>query len=69
MEKEFQLKGEYIKLEQILKIFGVLEKGGQAKVYLAENPVKVNDHSENRRGAKIRKGDTVTVEDLVIKII
>ena len=54
MEKEFQLKGEYIKLEQ---------------VYLAENPVKVNDHSENRRGAKIRKGDTVTVEDLVIKVI
>ena len=53
MEKEFQLKGEYIKLEQILKIFGVLEKGGQAKVYLAENPVKVNDHSENR--SQLRK--------------
>ena len=52
-----------------MKIFGVLEKGGQAKVYLAENPVKVNDHPENRRGAKIRKGDTVTVEDLVIKVI
>lgn len=69
MEKEFQLKGEYIKLEQILKIFGVLEKGGQAKIYLTEKPVKVNDHFENRRGAKIRKGDTVTVEDLVIKVI
>lgn len=69
MEKEFVLKGDYIKLEQLLKVVGILDKGGQAKVYLASNPVDVNGHSENRRGAKIRKGDVVKASDLVIKVI
>lgn len=68
-EKEFVLRGEYIKLEQLLKVCGILEKGGMAKVYLADNPVDVNGHSENRRGAKIRRGDVVTAEGISIKVV
>lgn len=68
MEKEFKLKGDYIKLEQLLKVVGILDKGGQAKVYLTSNPVDVNGHNENRRGAKIHRGDVVKAEGVTIKV-
>lgn len=69
MDKEFSLKGEYIKLEQLLKVVGILDKGGQAKIYLTSNPVLVNGHEENRRGAKIHRGDTVVAEGITVKVI
>lgn len=68
-ERGFVLKGEYIKLEQLLKACNILEKGGQAKIYLVDNPADVNGHSENRRGAKIRRGDIVKAEGVTIKVI
>lgn len=51
----------YIKLDQFLKWTGATATGGQAKVIIAEEQVKVNGQVETRRGRKLRKGDTVTL--------
>lgn len=69
MTKEFPLRGEYIKLEQLLKAIGVLDKGGQAKSFLAANPAEVNGRPESRRGAKIRRGDVVKVEGVTVQVV
>ena len=52
----------YITLNVLLKITNIISTGGQAKYYLQENEVLVNDILENRRGRKLYPGDVVKVE-------
>ncbi|GAB2024163.1 hypothetical protein OfM1_02330 [Lactovum odontotermitis] len=50
---------DYITLGQALKELGLIETGGQAKLFLAENAGEIfyNGEAENRRGKKIYAGD------------
>ena len=64
----FKLKTDYITLSQILKVYDVIQSGGQAKEYLATAIVLVNGQQEQRRGRKLYRGDIVEVEDLRIEI-
>jgi len=57
-----EIQEEYIKLEQFLKMNNLIDTGGQAKWFLYRHEVKVNGEAENRRGRKLRAGDTVTVD-------
>ena len=50
---------EYITLGVLLKIAGVIDTGGQAKFFLAENVVLVNGEEDNRRGRKLYHGDKI----------
>lgn len=69
-EKTVKIKeGEnYITLNILLKLTEIISSGGQAKYYLQENEVLVNDLPENRRGRKLYPSDVVKVEDLKILI-
>ena len=51
----------FITLGVFLKITGVIDTGGQAKFFLAENTVLVNGEEENRRGRKLYHGDLIQV--------
>ena len=53
---------EYITLGILLKIAGIIDTGGQAKFYLAENAVLVNGEEENRRGRKLYHGDQIQIQ-------
>jgi ribosome-associated protein len=53
----------YIKLDQFLKWVGAVQTGGQAKIVIGEEQVKVNGQIETRRGRKLRKGDKVEFAD------
>ena len=63
MRNEFRLRKPVITLGQLLKIIDLISSGGQAKWYLANNEVLVNGEPEDRRGRKLRAGDTVTLPD------
>ncbi|WP_407888346.1 S4 domain-containing protein YaaA [Levilactobacillus sp. N40-8-2] len=63
MKKEVFIETPYITLGQLLKEESVISTGGQAKWYLRENTVNVNDEPDNRRGRKLYPGDTVEVPD------
>lgn len=69
-EKIIKIKeGEdYLTLNVLLKITGIISTGGQAKYYLQENEVYVNDILENRRGRKLYPGDLVKVEGVIYKV-
>ena len=69
-EKIIKIKeGEdYLTLNVLLKITGIISTGGQAKYYLQENEVYVNDILENRRGRKLYPGDLIKVEGKVFKV-
>lgn len=51
----------FITLGVLLKITGVIDTGGQAKLFLSENTVLVNGDEENRRGRKLYRGDVIQV--------
>ncbi|WP_127849663.1 S4 domain-containing protein YaaA [Lacticaseibacillus hulanensis] len=53
----------YITLGQFLKEAGVIDSGGAAKWYLAENSVEINGVEDNRRGRKLVAGDKVILND------
>jgi len=54
---------EYIRLEQFLKLQGLADTGGQAKLMIKEGEVLVNGETELRRGRKLRPGDIVRVDE------
>lgn len=49
-----------IKLDQFLKLQGLTQTGGQAKLLIQSGEVRVNGQIEMRRGRKLVKGDRVT---------
>ncbi|AKP64532.1 hypothetical protein FC99_GL001144 [Levilactobacillus koreensis JCM 16448] len=63
MKKEVFIDTPYITLGQMLKEESVISTGGQAKWYLRENTVNVNDEPDDRRGRKLYPDDTVDVPD------
>ncbi len=63
---EFQLNGDYIELNQLLKMAGVCDSGGAGKALVAEGVVSVDGETELRKTAKIRAGAVVTLGDLRI---
>lgn len=56
----FKLIGEYVELNQLLKLVGVCDSGGAGKALVAEGKVQVDGMPEARRTAKIRAGQIVT---------
>ena len=52
---------EYIKLDQFLKLSQIVGSGGEARLFIFENDIFVNNEKENRRGRKLRPGDFVMV--------
>lgn len=69
-ELQFELKGEYIELIQLLKAVGIAQTGGHAKMIVEDDCIKRNGEKETRKRAKIRKGDKIMVEnEIVIQII
>ena len=56
---EFQLRGEHVRLCDLLKLAGIAESGGQGKQLVAAGEVKVDGQSESRKTAKIHAGQVV----------
>lgn len=55
---------DFITLGQLLKITDLINTGGEAKYFLLENKVYLNDVLENRRGKKLYPGDKIKINHL-----
>lgn len=64
-----ELRGEYIELNQLLKLAGVCDSGGQGKQLVAEGRVKVDGQEELRKTNKIRAGQVVECEGARIEVV
>lgn len=65
VQKSVKLRKDepFITLGVLLKITGIIDTGGQAKWFLAENKVLVNGEEDNRRGRKLYHGDVIEVSN------
>ncbi len=67
--REVRIRGEVIRLGQLLQVAGLADSGGAAKRLLGEGGVRVNDEPEARRGRQLRPGDVVAAgsEEVVLR--
>lgn len=63
------IEGDFIRLDALLKFACVAQSGGQAKLLIQEGKAAVNGVISTQRGKKIYPGDTVTIQNTVLKII
>ena len=59
--RDVAIRGDMIRLGQLLKLAGVVDSGGQLKALLADTDVLVNGELEDRRGRQLHRGDVVRV--------
>lgn len=67
--QEFKLKSEYIELVKLLKLIGIAETGGHAKILVENGEIIRNGEPEFRKRAKLISGDTIQVFEETIQII
>ena len=67
MEK-ILIHSEFIKLDSLLKLAGLVETGGEAKLLIQNGQVEVNGEVCTMRGKKLRAGDTVTLDGRTVAI-
>ena len=63
-----EISGEFIKLDSLLKLAGVAQTGGEAKIYIAESEVTVDGEVATERGRKLRDGSVVKIFGQTMKI-
>ena len=67
--RDVQIRGEMIRLGQLLKLAGVIDSSGEAKAYLASAPVLVNGEAEARRGRQLHSGDEVQAGEEHLRVV
>jgi ribosome-associated protein len=63
-----ELTSEFIELNQLLKVAGVVDSGGAGKHVVASGEVSVDGKQELRKTAKIRSGQVVMLGDVRISV-
>lgn len=67
--REVRIRGEMIRLGQLLKLAGIVEGGGEAKALLAQGEVLVNGAPEQRRGRQLAEGDVVSAGGEELRVV
>lgn len=66
---DFDLRGETITLDRLLKATGVAISGGAAKQMVADGKVQVDGRDEARKRAQIHAGQVVAVAGTRIRVV
>ncbi len=66
--QEFVLKGDYIRLDDLLKNVAAVQTGGHAKIVIQDGEVKVNGEVCTMRGKKMRSGDYAEFERIIYDV-
>lgn len=61
---KIEITSDFIPLGQFLKLAGIADTGGQAKIILMEAEITVNGEKEIRRGRKLYPGDQIMIKDI-----
>jgi ribosome-associated protein len=66
---DFELDRDYVELNQLLKLTGLCDSGGQGKQIVASGAVYVDGQQELRKTCKIHAGQVVRLEDVEIRVV
>jgi ribosome-associated protein len=65
---EFELDRDYVELNQLLKLAGLCDSGGQGKQIVASGAVYVDGQQELRKTCKIHAGQVVQLDGVEIRV-
>lgn len=68
-EETFELNAEFVELNQLLKLVGIVDSGGAGKALVASGEVSVDGQVELRKTCKIRAGSSVTLNGVHITVV
>jgi ribosome-associated protein len=66
--QEIEIRGEMIRLGQLLKLSNLAGSGANARDLLLESEVTVNGEVETRRGRQLHRGDVVAIGDEALRV-
>jgi ribosome-associated protein len=66
---EFKLRGDFVELNQLLKLVGLCSSGGAGKALVAQGGVAVDGRVELRKTCKILPGSVVSSGDVQISVV
>ena len=69
MAREIPIRGDTIRLGQLLKLAGLVDSGSEVKALLADEAALVNGERETRRGRQLHEGDSVVVGEHRLLVI
>jgi ribosome-associated protein len=69
MPRDVEIRGDTIRLGQVLKLAGIVGSGGEARALVEEGRVTVNGEVERRRGRQLSPGDEVAVDAEALRIV
>jgi ribosome-associated protein len=68
MSRDIPIRGQTIRLGQLLKLAGVIDSGSDAKQLLGAEEALVNGQRETRRGRQLHPGDTVLIAGQELRV-
>lgn len=66
---KIKINTEIIKLDAFLKWAAIVSSGSEAKIYIQDELIKVNNEICTQRGKKLKVGDVVSFDDSDFEII
>jgi ribosome-associated protein len=66
--RDVPIDGDMIRLGQFLKLGGLIDSGGEAKVRIGAGEVRVNGEVDLRRGRQLFRGDVVSLDGRQIRV-
>jgi ribosome-associated protein len=66
--REVAIRGEMIRLGQLLKLAGIIDSGAEVKTLLSAQTVLVNGEPETRRGRQLFPGDVVGIGERELRL-
>jgi ribosome-associated protein len=66
---EFELRGDFITLDHLLKATGLAGSGGAAKALVASGAVQVDGRDELRKTCKLRVGQVISVTGTRVRVV
>ena len=67
--QQIAVRDEVIRLGQFLKLAGVVDTGGEAKLRIQEGEARVNGEVETRRGRQLVAGDLVEFGGEILEVV
>jgi ribosome-associated protein len=67
--REVAIRGDGIRLGQLLKLAGLVDAGSEVKALLETGAVTVDGRVETRRGRQLRPGDVVAVAGQRVRVV
>jgi ribosome-associated protein len=66
--QDVPVRGDVIRLGQLLKLAGLIDSGADAKAVIESGEVTVGGRVETRRGRQLRHGDVVGLGDARVRV-